>query len=626
VTSHDSAAITPAPPQAEPAIPPERPTYASRAVHVTLYEDRAEVRRHCDLNLQGGIEWIAVAGISPFVDDRSVQVRILPDPEPIPEPAPVDHPTGQDASKSEPAPQEAPESTAPTPDAATDEVLDLDRSDDREPSPATPLPAIDPAADGAEDDGADLPILPLEEPSPQPCQILTARVRRRALATAHFDPLELEEAHREAQRRLNAAHQALARLQARSQRVAHLADDWLQGLRRVPIAADDEDLDQWRSAFGQLDSARAVTLAQLEVALIERDQAEIEAQQASQRLAAQGPQPRYEAVIEIQIAANQPRPVAVELTYRTPCALWRPEHLAELQHSEDTSDAKLTLTTFATVWQRTGESWPQVQLTLSTARPGRSASPPAIEDDILASRRKSFEERQRIVIESRDQDIATTGPDDGQRATTQMPGVDDGGQVLEFTATHSIDLPSTGEALRVPIHTCHMPAKVSRVLRPERSQVAHIRALANLDSDKALLAGPINVVSNGAMVGRSKGAFVAPGDAFELGFGSDDAIRVRRRVHNYRGESAITGNRTLESTVDIFITNLSKRHITIELTERIPVSEIGALTVTLQEARGFQHDEKTGFLTARLSLDPNATQQHTIIFEIRSPAKSELPF
>ena len=47
----------------------------SRAHRVTLFEDRAEVTRAAEASVVAGSSWIAVGGVSPFVDERSVQIK-----------------------------------------------------------------------------------------------------------------------------------------------------------------------------------------------------------------------------------------------------------------------------------------------------------------------------------------------------------------------------------------------------------------------------------------------------------------------------------------------------------------------------------------------------------------------
>jgi len=46
---------------------PEGPV-AGKAVKVTLYEDRAEVVRRAVVPVQPGAQWVAVGGVTPFVD------------------------------------------------------------------------------------------------------------------------------------------------------------------------------------------------------------------------------------------------------------------------------------------------------------------------------------------------------------------------------------------------------------------------------------------------------------------------------------------------------------------------------------------------------------------------------
>jgi len=49
-----------------------------------------------------------------------------------------------------------------------------------------------------------------------------------------------------------------------------------------------------------------------------------------------------------------------------------------------------------------------------------------------------------------------------------------------------------------------------------------------------VLAGPVLLVRGTELVGRGRVRFVAKGEPFELGFGVDDGIRVRRQVADER--------------------------------------------------------------------------------------------
>jgi len=47
----------------------------SRVTRVTLFEDRAEVTRRATAPATPQASWVAIAGVSPYVDERSVQAR-----------------------------------------------------------------------------------------------------------------------------------------------------------------------------------------------------------------------------------------------------------------------------------------------------------------------------------------------------------------------------------------------------------------------------------------------------------------------------------------------------------------------------------------------------------------------
>ncbi len=120
------------------------------------------------------------------------------------------------------------------------------------------------------------------------------------------------------------------------------------------------------------------------------------------------------------------------------------------------------------------------------------------------------------------------------------------------------------------------------------------------------------------MVGRARLGYVAPGEPLVLGFGLDDNLRLRRVEEVKQAETAITGTQKTEKTVRLFLSNLSGLRRDVTVTERIPVSEIADVQIELKEAKDWQHDEKDGLLTTRLSLAPRETRELKLIHEIRA--------
>ncbi|WP_437928164.1 DUF4139 domain-containing protein [Sorangium sp. So ce291] len=529
----------------------ERAPHPSAARAVTLFEDRAEVVRAARVEVEAGAQWVAIGGVSVFVDERTVQARVAP--------------------------------TA--------------------------------GAEGA-------------------VRVTAARVRWRAhreaaLGREAIDALEREQ--REASRRAGAAELARDRASRREAHLDQLLAKWAQAMSEVPKSAGDPArLASWRGGIEALRAALADALAASAEARAARAHAEDDARRAATRLREGSlEQPRYEAVIEVQIHAPAPQPVEIELTYRVACAIWRPEHLARL--SADAAGGSVELTTWATAWQATGEAWENVAARFSTARPARTAEAPLLADDVLRLRRKTDLERRRVVVEARDQAIAAAGLGHGARAVDEMPGVDDGGEPLVFEAAEPVTLPSDGRPLRVEIARRSLPAELALVLYPEAHPAAHLRATVTLDGGGAgrprpLLAGPVRVARGGSLVGRARLDFVGAGEPFELGFGVDDAVRVRRTVDEEQETTAITGSRKIRRRVKLSLSNLSSLTKRVLVTERIPVSEVAEVEVALGEAPGWTLDEKDGFLRGRVELPPRGVKTMVFTYELRAGASVVLPF
>lgn len=458
-------------------------------------------------------------------------------------------------------------------------------------------------------------------------RVLSSHVTRRVRQVPMAGDTEihaLEAEGRVAQARRSAAERALEALSTQETRVAGLLEHWATALRRVPRSAD-ADLAGWRTSYQRLITAQQQALDDAAAARSELRDAQRDEQRVALRLE-QGrrTEPRLEATIEVQVECAHACEATLEITYRTACALWRPEHLCRLQPGEG-GGYTMQITTWATAWQRTGEDWRDVPLRFSTARPAQAAAPPVLSEDNLRLRRKTEQERKQVVVEAREQTIQVAGLGRGQTAVEEMPGVDDGGEPLMFAALRPTTLPSTGQPVRVEIGTTQLSCKVERVAFPERSIGAHLRATATLASNKPLLAGPVHIVRGGELAGRGRMPFVAPGEPFELGFGIDDGVRVRRKVEETRETTAVMGTQKITRTVRLYLSNLSGERKQLLLTERVPVSEIRDVEISVTPAPALRVDGKDGFVRFDADLEPGATRELFFTYRIEAAARVTLP-
>ena len=194
---------------------------------------------------------------------------------------------------------------------------------------------------------------------------------------------------------------SIARSESDLARGEELLEGWEGAVARVPRDAQ-ESVVAARQAHVQLDQAQSKAMEGWAQRKLELRRVRLQVEQLALKVAqARTLVPRFEAVIEAQLEVVEAHQADLEISYRVPCALWRPEHLARLEQAD--GRAQVVLRTWATVWQATGEAWTNVACRFSTARPARAASAPVIADDVLTSRRKSADERRTVVIEARDE-------------------------------------------------------------------------------------------------------------------------------------------------------------------------------------------------------------------------------
>lgn len=445
-----------------------------------------------------------------------------------------------------------------------------------------------------------------------------ARVERWRVTRADADPAE---AARLADRRdvLRDAVVAAEAVVARARDAAARAEARVEaGLRWVP-----EVLLRGRDAGGFVAAVREVaerrvadaeTVADHEHAVedLRRELADVEARLEEARRGTVA----WRCRLRLRVLATRAGPFSVR--YTIPCALWRPVHRATLSKA----DARVAWEVGAMVWNATGEDWRGVALVCSTARPGGHADPPTLLDDVVRTRRRDRE----VVVEARDEAVHVAR--EGRTAFRRdVPGVDDGGEPRTFTAPHPVDLPSDGRPVHVRLEDWTSSATLAWVAHPERSGAVVLRTRQPNGGTRPLLAGPVELYGDHGAVGRGKVGFVAPGEAFTLGWGSHDAVRVTRRSTRKDERSRLTGWQTYTFEVALRVANLGDEAVTVDVRERVPVGEIAELRVGAPTASPpCAGPDGDGLCTWRLALAARETRDVTLTFTVEAPATVRLPF
>lgn len=305
------------------------------------------------------------------------------------------------------------------------------------------------------------------------------------------------------------------------------------------------------------------------------------------------------------------------MRYTLPCAIWRPVHRATLQGS------RVRWELSAMVWNGTGEDWASAVLVCSTARPNERATPPSLTDDVVQASRRGKD----VLVEDREEavQIAREGT---ARATDDVPGVDDGGEARTFTAANPIDLPSSGLPTLVRLDQWEADADVSWRAAPEVSPVL-VRVTRQINAGtRPLLAGPVELYGVSGALGRTEVGFIPPGEPFDLGWGGHDDVRIDRRVDSSRSDARLSGRTSHRFDVVVRAHNMGSAVVVASIRERIPVSELAAVTVHKPKVHPnlVEGPDDDGFCEWTLSLEPGQAHELTLSYTVDAASSVTLPF
>ncbi|PVC76331.1 DUF4139 domain-containing protein [Streptomyces sp. CS081A] len=408
------------------------------------------------------------------------------------------------------------------------------------------------------------------------------------------------------------------RLRVRLDLLGRLAADLLREIREG-VGSGETEGERWGRELDRVDAERDAYAERLRAAEARLTALDAE-HDATLRALDEGEQepPELVAHVELTVEAERAGPARLRIGHLTPCALWRPAYRAVLD------GGSLTLETEAVVWQRTGEDWSDVRLTLSTARSALATEPPGLVEDRLTLRDRSAAERRTVDVEVREELIGDLGP----APVLGLPGVDDGGEARVLHAPAPVSVPADGRAHRVPLSVFTTGAGDEYACSPELSPLVTQVVQFDNRSGHALLAGPVDLVRGSGFTGRGTLDFTAPGAPAELAYGSRDDVRVVRYAEESHDTAGLTQRTVVTHTVRLHLSRFSAPgedgERVVALRERIPVSEVSAVEVRLRKescSPAPASVDAEGIVRWDVSLPPGGRRTVTLVYEVSAAAK-----
>ncbi|WP_223645771.1 mucoidy inhibitor MuiA family protein [Corallococcus sp. EGB] len=379
------------------------------------------------------------------------------------------------------------------------------------------------------------------------------------------------------------------------------------------------DTRAWASAF---DSALAVRLRAVKEArdvadkqrALQRKRAEVQSELTRLKVLAE----RGEQRVEVRLSCPEGSQVRVALSYLVGGTSWEPLYEARALESS----GLVELTTLATVRQRSGEDWAGAKLFLSTALPRQDATPPEV-TPLYVSAWKRPKERKVLVRRDEFGQHAEAGPGE-EKAEGQGLRVVDQGLSVQWEAQEATRVPGDGTAVRVRIGRHRLKADFSWRTAPKLLPVVFRVARLNNTTPFPLLAGPVGIFRDTGYLGHQQLERVARGAPFELAFGVEEGLRVKRTVvaEVQRPKGLFGGKQRFRYVYRFELANLRSQPELVELSEHIPVSELDDVQVELEpeSTAGYTLAEDDGIATWKVALPSGGKRTVDLAFHVDAPS------
>jgi uncharacterized protein (TIGR02231 family) len=333
----------------------------------------------------------------------------------------------------------------------------------------------------------------------------------------------------------------------------------------------------------------------------------------------------------VEVEAEKGGTLDLAVSYAVPAAGWAPVWDARLL--PDVSRMELAFQ--GSIWQRSGEDWQGVALSVSTAQPGRGLFVPELQPLYLTQalpyspRPAALGLRAGVPAaapEGRAREERKKRDEAGETydATTAQAAVEEGLLSATFTAPRRETVDGSGQARKVPLARFPLEARITRTAAPRVDGSAFLTAKAVNETGFPLLAGVAGVYVGGEFAGRAAIPATPPGGELELAFGADPRIEIERRLLDRRRETAglISKDEVVRYRVRISVKNRYAAPVALKLLDLLPVSRDEKIKIELLDGSTpatREDPERPGVRVYELALGAREERVLELRYEVRYP-------
>ncbi len=196
---------------------------------------------------------------------------------------------------------------------------------------------------------------------------------------------------------------------------------------------------------------------------------------------------------------------------------------------------------------------------------------------------------------------------------------------VEIEVNEPYSIRSNGEKSLVDLKTFEVPANYRYSTAPKiDNDVFLIAQLADW-SQYSLLEGESNLYFEDGFVGRSILNAGSLQDTLEISMGRDRSIVIQRdKKEEFSKKRSIGSNITESRGYEITVRNNKSQPISLLVQDQIPISVNSEITVSALDISGGKLDSQTGIVTWEISVAPGQQQKLNLHYEVKYPKREKV--
>lgn len=213
--------------------------------------------------------------------------------------------------------------------------------------------------------------------------------------------------------------------------------------------------------------------------------------------------------------------------------------------------------------------------------------------------------------------------DDEKTATGDIKQTGITNTVFKITKPYSI--PASETVTVITIDQFEVPAAYEYFTAPLLNQNVFLTAKIKDWEKFDLLPGEANIYFEGSYAGKT---FMDPLQSTEelpVSLGVDPGVIVeRKQIENLKAKSFLGGTRIVSKNYELTVRNNKQTDVDIVIMDRIPVSQNKEIKVEEIKTGGAEYDDKKGLLTWKLNLKAKESVKKQLGYEIKYPKQKKI--